>query len=185
MSDAIANIIVVCEDQEHQNLVRRYLIRVGHASRSIRFYLPQQGSGSQYVRQQFPRQIAACRSILGRGTRAFLILMTDADNLTVLLRERTLHDELVHAGGAPIGPTEPVVILIPKWQVETWIKCLLGIAMDEEDQRSDQPPVTADDIKHAASALYGWTRPNATPSGTCVPSLEAAIPRWRRIPEIR
>lgn len=181
MSDAITNIVVVCEDQEHQNLVRRYLIRVGHESRSVRFDLTQQGSGSQYVRQQIPRQVAACRNTLGRKTRCLLIVMTDADDLTATAREASLHAELAKSGMKAVSTDEPIVILIPKWQVETWIKCLLGQVVREDDKKSDQPPVTSDQIRLAASTLYEWTRPYARPGGTCVPSLAAAIPRWQRI----
>lgn len=161
--------------------MRRYLIRVGHASRNVRFHLPQQGSGKQYVRQQFPREVAACRNTLGRKTRCLLIVITDADDLAVTAHEATLHAELSKSGAAAVSNDEPIVILIPKWQVETWIKCLLGQIMREDDKKSDQPPVTAEQIRQAAITLYDWTRPNALIASTCVPSLATAIPRWQRI----
>ncbi len=181
MSDWIANIVVLCEDQEQQILVRRYLSRLGRSDASFRPVAGRHGSGSQYVRTQFPKEVAICRRTLGNRTRCLLIVMTDADNLTAPSREKTLHDELAGTGKAPVNQTEPVVILIPKWQVETWIKCLLGQVMDEDDKKSDQPPVTAGQIRQAASTLYDWTRPNAILASTCVPSLTAAIPRWQRI----
>lgn len=183
MPDPIANIIVLCEDQEHQNLVRRYLIPARHRSHTFRF-LPlcgKEGSGSQYVRAHFPEQVNACRGILGRRTRCLLIVITDADNLSVQERERTLQDELTQSHHDSVAATEPIVILIPKWQVETWIKCLVGQPMSEDDRTSDKPPVTTDQIKEATEMLFEWTRSGAQIGAACVPSLELALPRWRRI----
>jgi hypothetical protein len=110
-----------------------------------------------------------------------LIVITDADNLTALEREQALLAELDGTDHSAVAQTEPIVILIPKWQVETWIKCLLGQPMNEDDRYSDRPPVTADQIKEATETLFEWTRNGAQIGATCVPSLELALPRWRRI----
>jgi hypothetical protein len=183
VAERIANIIILCEDQEHQNLVYRYLLRAGHNSRTFRkISLPgNRQSGSQYVREQFPEQVKACRSILGRRASCLLIVVTDADDLTTTQREQTLRAELEHAGHSSIQPEEPIIILIPKWQVETWIKCLLGQAMSEDDKDSDRPPVNTAQIEQAAETAFDWARPGAVVGATCVPSLNAALPRWRRI----
>jgi hypothetical protein len=183
VSERIANILVLGEDGEHQNLVRRYLLHAGHEGRSIRLLdLPSnRGSGSQYVREQFSKQVLACRKILGQKTRCLLIVITDADNLTVSQRERTLHDACANENQVAVAATEPIAILIPKWQVETWIKCLLGETMSEDDSRSDEPPVSSKDIQTAARILFDWSRANAQAGETCVESLKIALPRWQRI----
>ena len=183
MSDRIATIVVLAEDQEHQNLVRRYLLRSGHAGRSFFFIsLPgNKGCGSQYVREQFSKQVAESRQILGRRVKCWLIVITDADNLTAAEREQTLHRELAQSGQNAIDAAEPIVLLIPKWQVETWIKCLLGQSVQEDDKNTDRPPATADQIKVAAETLFRWARPNAPEAASCVESLKAALPRWRRL----
>lgn len=183
MSDRIANIIVLCEDQEQQNLVRRYLIRTNHETRSFRFQ-PLPGAvqcGSQYVRERFRDQVAACRGILGRRASCLLIVVTDADNLSVREREESLRQQLKINGDPDLVDDEPVVIFIPKWQIETWIKCLLGQQISEEDRDSDKPAVSAEEIKAAAETLYDWTRQGVQPGPTCVDSLRIAIPGWRRI----
>lgn len=180
MTERIANIIVLCEDKEQQNLIRRYLGCCG-TSHGVR-YLPLVGSagaGSQYVREQFPQQVKQCRTILGRKASCLLIVMTDADNLTVTQRENSLIGELSESIDVPISQSEPIVVLIPKWHVETWIKCLLGATMNEGD--SHKPSVEAGEIKRAAAALHAWTRENATVGPTCVTSLRTSLPRWRRI----
>lgn len=183
MPDRIAKIIVLAEDQEHQNLVRRYLLRCGHEYRSFDFIaLPgNRGSGSQYVRKHFPEQVVKCRETLGRRASCLLIVITDADNLTTVAREQSLHQELAQAGHAAIATAEPVVIFIPKWQVETWIKCLLGENVSEDDRNTDRPSVASEQIIQASQTLYDWARPNAAIGTTCVQSLRMALPRWLRV----
>ncbi len=110
-----------------------------------------------------------------------LIVVTDADNLDVDDRERTLQKELLALEFEEVRADEPVIILIPKWQVETWIRCLLGQQMDENDRDSDRPPVTREQTISAASNLFDWARPNARVGGTCVASLRVALPRWNKI----
>jgi hypothetical protein len=183
VADRIANIIILGEDQEHIGLVRRYLLRVGHSDRTFRPVPPpgNRGCGSQYVREQFPNQVAECRRRIGRGASCLLIVLTDADNLTTVDREQTLRGELNVAGHSAIMPNEPIVVLIPKWQVETWIRCLLGQVVSEDDRCSDQPPVTSGEIKSAAHVAFDWARAGAKVGATCVPSLQMALPTWRRI----
>jgi hypothetical protein len=183
VADRIANIIILGEDQEHVNLVRRYLLRVGQNDRTFRpVPLPgNRGCGSQHVREQFSKQVKECRGTLGRRTTCWLIVIADADDLTTAERERTLHAELTEGGETAVGQDEPIVILIPKWQVETWVKCLLGQAVSEDDRNTDRPPVTPTEIRDAARIAFDWARANAQIPATCVQSLTAALPRWRRI----
>src|SRR5579872_147940 len=183
VADRVANIIILSEDQEHENLIRRYLQRAGHSDRSFR-PVARPGNrlcGSQHVRERFPEQVKECRGTLGRRASCLLIVITDADNLTPPQREQTLHAEIQQAGHGPVAQTEPIVILIPKWQVETWVKCALGQTMSEEDRDSDRPPVDADQIKKAAHIVFEWARSGAQVGTTCVPSLHSALPRWRQI----
>jgi len=183
MSNRIAQIIILAEDQEHQMLVRRYLIHTGHERRSFRFLpLPaNRRCGSQFVRERFAEQVKECRGMLARGASNLLIVITDADNLKTTEREQNLQAELAKLGNDAVDTNEPIVILIPKWNVETWVKCLLGQSMDEENRDSDRPPVTREQITTAAAILFAWARHNAQPGGTCVASLNAALPRWRKI----
>lgn len=183
MSDRVAQIVVLAEDQEHQILVRRYLLLCGHERRSFLFLpLPGgRGCGSQFVRENFPKQVAECRRRLGRGASCMLIVITDADKLDVAAREHTLQRELSALGHAAMEESEPIIVLIPKWQVETWIKCLLGRHVDEMDPTTDRPAVTREQIISATVALYDWTRPGAAVGATCAASLKTALPRWKRI----
>lgn len=182
MPDRASLVVILAEDQEHQNLVWHYLKHCTAYKKKMKCVrklpLPGgRGCGSQYVRQQFPGQVAACRR---RHASNLLIVITDADNLSTAAREQTLLDELSQNNQIPIGP-EAIVILVPKWQVETWVKCLLGQAVQEDDEDTDKPPVTGPQVIAASSTLHDWARPNAQIGATCVDSLRSALPRWQGI----
>ena len=76
---------------------------------------------------------------------------------------------------------EPIVVLIPRRHVETWIRALLGQTVDEQtDYKNPQP--TPEEIRQAAGTLHQWTRPNTGPDPTSPPSLTDSIPEWQKIP---
>jgi len=184
--ERIANIFILVEDVEQQNLIRRYLQRCGHTR--FRFApLPAKssgGSGEKYVRDNYPEQVNACRSSVGKKTSAILIVMVDADIETVHHRQLQLVDALMAAGIDRRRDNEPIVILIPKRHVETWIRALLGNQVDEETDytKAGYRPPTPSEIQQAAHALHSWTRPGAIPAANSPPSLTASIPEWQRIP---
>ncbi len=182
MSDRIANIFILVEDVAQQNLVRRYLEACGHNLRGLRLLpLPNgKGSGEKRVRDDYARQVAACRSSLGRKTKALLVVMIDADTGAVAQRYGQLAQQLKNAGAAPRRADEPIAVLVPKRHVETWIRALLGKAVDEVNDFTSPAP-EPDEIHSAARSLHQMTRPNAVPpSGP--PSLVASIQEWQRVP---
>ena len=163
MPDRIANKVVLVEDVEQQNLAHRYLERCGHNIRDCRFERPARacgGSGEKFVRDRYPQEVKACRSSLGRRASALLVVMVDADTVTTERRASQLSAALQTAGVGERDNSEPIVVLIPKRHVETWIRALLGNAVDEEQSYEKATP-TRNEIKEAADTLYGWTRPNA------------------------
>ena len=184
MPERIANKIILAEDAAQQNLVRRYLERCGHTPPFRLVALPASGpsgSGEKYVRDQYPLQVQACRSSLGRRATALLIVVIDADLETTQRRWLQLSDALKAAGMNERRDEEPVVVLIPRRHVETWIRALLGDHVDEVTDYT-WPTPTAKEIKDAATELYDWTRPGADPGPTSPASLTASIPEWRKIP---
>ncbi len=185
MPERIANKIVLAEDAEQQNLVRRYLQRCGHESRECRFVpLPARGpggSGEKYVRDQYPQQVQACRSSLGRRATALLVVIVDADTESTRRRAAQLSDALRAAGMHEPRDDEPIVLLIPRRHVETWIRALLGDHVDEVTDYT-RPTPTPKEIKDAATELRQWTRSGPNPGPTSPPSLTASLPEWQKIP---
>jgi hypothetical protein len=181
--ERIANKIILAEDVEQQNLVRRYLERCGHAApfRLSPLTKTAGGSGEKYVRDQYSKEVHACRSALGRRASALLVVIVDADHETTRRRASQLSDALRAAGMDERHDDEPIVVLIPRRHVETWIRALLGDHVDEVTDYT-QPTPTSKEIKEAAATLHEWTRPGVNPGPTSPVSLTASLPEWRKIP---
>lgn len=176
-----SQVIVLVEDIRHQQLVRRYLRRVGLEGRALRFELPRSGSGEQWVRDQFPVELAAYR---WRNTRAAtaLIVVVDADVSSVAERLAQLDQAREEAGVDPIRTdVEQVARLVPRRNIETWLLCLNDVEVQEDVDYKRTRNDWADLIPPGAETLYTWTRPNALIPDSCVPSLQLGVIELRRL----
>jgi hypothetical protein len=183
MADRIARIIILIEDLNQENLLRRYLLRLGHDTRTMDFKRLSQGrgSGEQFVREKYALESRAMRLQMAK-TKACLIAMIDADTGSIDDRRQQLDRALRDAGETPRSPAEPILNLIPKRNVETWILCLNSKPVDEVTDYRRDAGADAQSIKQAAQILFDWTRPNAALPAHCVPSLRDCLPEFRRIP---
>jgi hypothetical protein len=183
MAERIANIILLIEDINQENLLRRYLQSLHHDNRTMRsLRLPKgQGSGEQFVREKYASEVRALRSQVTR-TRACLIAMIDADTGSVDDRRHQLDRALRDADELPRGASEPILNLIPKRSVETWILCLNSHVVDEVTNYRRDNRVDAQSIRQAAGNLFSGTRPKQTLPNTCVPSLQDCRREFRRVP---
>jgi len=165
----------------HVRLVRRYVQRAVGRDQAIReLPLPApRGSAEQFVRTQFPGQVKECRQRAAHAS-TLLIVVIDADTGTVENRRGQLAAELQGQGLRPLSDTDPVAVLIPRRNVETWILCLVGRTVDEDTGYSGAR-VGRDQIKQAARTAFEWSRPGAEVPDRCVPLLRASFPEWRRI----
>ena len=180
MAERIANIILLVEDSCQDRLMRRYLQRLGQDHRNIRSRISPKGRGSaeQFVREQYALQVQAIRT---RSTKACLIAMIDADTGSTDDRRQQLDGALQLSGQAARKPEEPILNLIPKRNVETWILCLNLTQVDEVADYRHDSRVDPQAIRRAAQTLFSWTRPNAQPPNTCVPSLRGCLPEFDRM----
>ena len=177
MAERIAEIVILAEDLAQANLIRRYLQRCGHGP--FRTVLCERGSGEQHVRTRYPAELSAYRRNAAKR-RSALAVVIDADTNTVTERESELSAALQQAGEPRREDHEAVSLLIPKRNIETWMLCLNGEAVDEltdYSKRRDTFRLT----KGAAATLYSWTRPNAQLPANCVASLRSGIREIRRI----
>jgi hypothetical protein len=185
VTDRIANLVVLVEDNEQQSLVRRVLEQRGHNPRRIRFVaVPSgRGSGEQHVRREIPNQVNACRSSRGRRASALLIVMVDADAKPAETRQGEMQQACQDCPDGPPRRDEPILILVPKRNVETWIRALLGDTVDEDTDYSRAKP-SGREIKMAARALTSHLQLplESNPPGNWPPSLRGSIFVWRRIP---
>ena len=108
--------------------------------------------------------------------------MIDADTESTEHRRRQLDRALGDADRQQRTPEEPILNLIPKRNVETWILCLNLYDADETTDYRHDNRIVAETIKQAAAKLFDWTRANAALPQACVPSLRECLPEFRRIP---
>lgn len=176
-----SRVTVLAEDRRQQQLIFRYLRRIGLEIHAMRLLLPSAGSGEQWVREQFPKELSEYRRRSARAETK-LIAVTDADTLSVEERLAQLDGRLRDDGVDLVRmDNEQVVRLIPRRNVETWLLCLNGIVVEEGEDYKKTRHDWDDLIQPAANTLYAWTRPNARIPDQCVPSLRHAIGELRRL----
>lgn len=117
-----AGIRLLCEDRQTDSFVRRFLVHRNFHSRDIHTVPLPDGlqSGEQWVRESYPRQLKVIR----RRRQAVLLVVLDADNSTTTDRKAGLDQECVRQNVTPRSPKDPVIIMIPRRNIETWFQFL-------------------------------------------------------------
>ena len=145
--------------------MRAFLENCGIRSVRVNICSPGVGSGEQYVRENYPKEVKAFRSHLHAQPDTRLVVMTDADVLTVTQLLRNLEETLVANHLSERRPNEPIGIFIPKRNIETWIYFLMGQEVDEStvyrhlDRESECKPWVAELARNRRQPL-----PEAAPS---------------------
>lgn len=182
MSSRSSEIILLCEDQAQERLTRNYLKRcnVQHLEHVLK---PNLSGGYARLLDLFPGEFRACRQRHKTKANTLLVVVIDADNETVESRRRQLYERAETAGLEGSKDNDPIVLLIPKRHIETWICALLGMTVTEEQNCKSLIAPAKEDFRRAAQSLFEWSRPNAAPGPTlqCIPSLITSLPDWRKI----
>ena len=173
-------IVLLCEDQQQETFVRRFLKSAGWPTRRLRVEKTPRAGGSaeQYVRERFPIELAAYRRNRHRVAQG-LVVVCDGDHYGVAARISQLEAACRAQNTDPRRADEVVVLLIPTWNIETWLAYLSGMDVDErqdnyarlERERDCQPQVNA---LHEMCQQRVLREP--APS-----SLEAACVEYRRL----
>ncbi len=131
MPDQYVNLVVRCEDLQHQVFLYRFLIEKGVTPRRIDIqHCPKaRGDAIHWVKTEHVCEIAQLRKRphLLKG----VVTVADADKLTVEDRKNQFDAALVADGQRPRQPNEPIAVVIPRRQIETWILHLRGEVIDE------------------------------------------------------
>lgn len=182
MSNRASQIILLCEDEEQERLAKQYMRQcdLDTERRVVSKVASRSGGNDSWVLNEFSKELDACRKRNTR-TKTLLVVMIDADKFTVEDRSQQLSKRVKSAELEEISNNDPLALLIPKRNIETWICALLGETVDEQTDYKKKKKPTRDDFRKAAQMLYQWTRPKAALGKTCVPSLAAALPEWKKI----
>jgi hypothetical protein len=118
-----------------------------------------------------------------KKAKTLLIVLVDADKDSVDDRRRQMVARVQAAELAEFRDNDPVVLLIPKRHIETWLRALLGESVSEEDDCKAWQAPDRETYRLAAQTLYEWSRPNAVAGPTCVDSLQRALSSWNKVVE--
>jgi hypothetical protein len=130
MSARKVQVVVVCEDSQHETFLRRVLSGLGYERRKIRVEKSPSGRGAAdaWVLQQVPKLLRVYRT---RHVEHLAVAMMDADRSTLEDRQQQLDDACRAQGMKPREPNERVAVLLPRRNVETWLAYLDGKSVDE------------------------------------------------------
>lgn len=173
MSDGKASqVIVLCEDIQQRVFVYRYLTRLGYGPRDVKFDIAPagQGAGDAYVLGEYARQANECRT-RNKIARTVFIAVVDVDTLDLEERRKQL-DGALSAGGAHARTNvAPIVTLLPKRNIETWIRALFGEAVNEVIKFSRFDGRERDCFP-AVDILFQMRRSDREPANDWPPSLK-------------
>ena len=169
-------IVLLCEDDDHDRFVRRFLGHRNFGSRDI-FTLPLPDgaqSGEQWVRDSYPLELKKVR----RRTNVFLVVVVDADTHTVAGRKSQLDRECDQQDVPRGTPKDPVVVVVPRRAIETWLAWLLGEPVDEETK---YPRRSGEECRSAADALHRMCHEEQRLADGAPPSLVEACGEYRKL----
>jgi hypothetical protein len=178
-----SQVILLVEDGRHEQFIVRYLRRLGLKDRDLRISKSPQGRGAaeSWIQKQFAAEVKAYRTRQARVATK-LVVVIDADRNTVQQRFRHMDQALQQAGVPSIeDDKEDIARLVPKRNIETWILCENGMAVDEDTDYKQTRNDWAELIRNGVDRLLSWTRPNATVPESCVDSLRLALPQLRKL----
>lgn len=126
-------LVLLCEDKQHEAFARRFLNEMGWETRSMRVEKSPggRGAGEQFVRKRFAVELKAHRS---RPVSQALVVLIDGDTDGVSARLQQLNQACREALVAERTGEDRVAIFIPTWNVETWL-----VYLDGEDVTEGKP----------------------------------------------
>jgi hypothetical protein len=174
--------VVLCEDKQSRTVLYRYLKHERGFERVRVLPLPAaqaEGCGLQYVRENYATEVAAQRD---KSVTEVLVVHIDADNYTVENRHRELANELRKKEMVPRGQDEPIALVIPRWEMETWLHHYRGLPSVVETEKS-YPKFKgheAEAAKPTVAALVALVDGRAAAPAN-LPSITVAAEELRRL----
>ena len=153
MSKSRIQIVLLCEDTQQLVFARHFLEKRGFDKRKIIPLIPSVAqSGEQFVREKYVSEVKKYRQKCNHLAIA-LVVMTDADNLSVQQRLNQLSSVLKENNLPDRQKEEAIAVFIPKRNIETWIAYLTGENVDEEEKKKYDKLLKESDCKPQAEDL--------------------------------
>jgi len=174
-------LIILCEDDEHEQFARHTFLALGYHPREMRV-VPRcagRGAAEQWVREQYALEVRAHRR-KASSQNIGLIVVIDADTSTVAKRHGQLNAHLKENNLENRGPRECIVIWVPKRHIETWIAWLSNHKVDESRDCKDLTR-GADYRACAARFVHIYRDTDGRPEGL-LPAMSHAFDEMKRLP---
>jgi len=125
--------IVLCEDAQTKTFIRSFLLQHNIPSGKIHFrnYPVGKGCGEQFVREAYFIE-ARLLSSRYKFRREVLVVCSDADSYSVIQKAKSLDEKIAQFDKSWDRTKLPVLMWIPKREIETWIHYLRGEDVDEQ-----------------------------------------------------
>ena len=172
-----ARVVLLCEDRQTDSFVRRFLSCRGFSHHDVTTLPLPHGaqSGDQWVRERYPRELRAIRA----RQKAFLVIVVDADNHSTEDRRSELDRECARQGVPGRTSEDPVIVIVPRRNIETWLAWLGGDRVDEE---TTYPRLRREsDCDPLARNLYRMCHKAQRLDEGAPPSLIEACEEYRRL----
>ena len=171
------SIVLLCEDTQTDSFVRRFLSHRGFHGREIKTLIspPGRQSGEQWIRTRYPVELRAIRA----KQQAFLLVVVDADTQTTRIRRSQLDLACDEKGVARKTRVDPVIIAVPRRNIETWFAFLNGQMVDEA---TTYPRLRRQkDCRLLARELYRMCHEEQRLAEPAPPSLKEACQEYQRL----
>ena len=154
--------LILVEDDALERFVRQVLLVFGFQPRDIRIKRPYgtgRGSAKAWVTRNYPEEVRIYRAKASSQENIAIVIGTDADNMTVKNRTEELDAALVSSGFPRRQPAEKILLIIPKWNIETWLVNLNSIYVDEDrDDYKKDPAIRNVDYAEVAKVFVARYR---------------------------
>jgi hypothetical protein len=169
-------LVLICEDNQHEAFIRRFLEKMGWDKRRMRVVKAPGGrrAGEQFVREKFPGELRVHRS---RPVNQAVVVMMDGDNQGVAARLSKLDQACVDADVPTRTSNERVAVFIPTWSIETWLAYLDGRQVDEGTSNYPRLDRQRDCQRHVEELVQMCQARRLREPAP--PSLEAACSEYR------
>jgi len=170
-------LVLLCEDQQHEVFARRFLRSAGWDMRRLRVEKAPHGSAEQFVRERFPIELSAYRSKRNQVGQAVIVLI-DGDDKGVAARLQQLAEACRAKGVETRQNDERVGVFVPTWNIETWLAYLNDETVDES--RKDYPRLARRrDCQRHVDRLHQMCDQDALRQ-PCPSSLDSACKEYRQ-----
>ena len=138
LSSRRVELVILCEDRQQEVFIRRFLVRMGWEPRTIRPEIapPGKGSAKQFVYLKYLQELEEHRRQRSKRKNKLLV-MVDGDEIGVQKSLKQFEQSCRKHSVQPRNSADEIAILVPTWNIETWLAYLDGNSVEED--RKDYP----------------------------------------------